>query len=466
MPGDRGSRRGAALAFATIVAGTGVARAEPPPVTAIDPAKVQGIERPAVEPGDAQRDIASALLFLPREMVRLMFLAGGVSAGLIRDEQVVPRVGELLSPSPGNVSLIPSLFLDTRRRTSVGAQMLASGRESGTRLAFGFGGVHDLLGEARVRFGFAKPIPFVLSIEGLSDTRSSLGYVGVGQEPEKDKRNIYLPGVAAREAHYYEQRVRGIASLGARVAPDWEIFISASMTKSRVENTPGDDTATISRIFRPGTVVGAPVYSARCPVMESPLPCPAESRIVYTELALRLDTRPTSARPSAGVLVEAYAGLARGTGDDPSQFYRIGGRAAGFFPVLRTTNILSPKIALDGMLVPGGAAEPPFTALTSQPDFRGLDNRIDRVSVVASLDYRYSIVRYLGARFFVDVAVVGPDFGAVFDAPKRVAVGFGLDVFSNAALLAQFTAAFSSEGARASLTFGVPEQFGDRQHRH
>jgi len=466
MPRDRGSRRGAALAFATIVAGGGAARAEPPPVTAIDPATVRGVERPAVQPGDPQRGIASAFLFLPREMVRLMFLAGGVSAGLIRDEQVVPRVGELLSPSPGNVSLIPSLFLDTRRRTSVGAQMLASGRESGTRLSFGFGGVHDLLGEARVRFGFARPIPFVVSIEGLSDTRSTLGYVGVGQEPEADKRNVFRAGVETREAHYYEQRVRGIASLGARVAPDWEIFISASMTKSRVEDTPTDDPATLSRVFRPGSVTGAPAYSKRCPAGSSPLPCPAESRIIYTELALRLDTRPTSARPSPGLLLEAYAGLARGTGDDPSQFYRMGGRAAAFFPVFRTTNILSPRIALDGMLVPGGAAEPPFTALTSQPDFRGLDNRIDRLSLVASLDYRYSIVRYLGARLFVDVAAVGPDIGALLDSHKRVAFGFGFDVFSNAALLAQLTAAFSTEGARASLTFGVPEFFGDRQHRH
>jgi hypothetical protein len=118
------------------------------------------------------------------------------------------------------------------------------------------------------------------------------------------------------------------------------------------------------------------------------------------------------------------------------------------------------------MYVPTGAPEPPFTALVSQPDFRGLDNRVDRLSIVASFDYRFSIMRYLGARLFVDFAVVGPDIGAAVDADKRVAGGFGVDVFSRSTELLQFMASFSSEGARAFLTFGIPTLFGDRQHRH
>lgn len=442
-----------------------LARAQPA-ATAIDPRVVQGIERPAAEEGDAQRSAASAALFIPREMVRLMFIAGGVSAGLVRDEQVVPRVGELLSPSPGNVSILPSLFLDTRRRTSVGVQMLASGRESGTRLSFGFGGVHDLLGEARVRFGFPRPIPFVVSLEGLADSRSTLDYLGVGQEPEKDARNTFRRDAAAREATYYEQRVRGIASIGARVAPDWEVFVSASLTKSRVEDSPGGGPNTISRVFAPGTVAGAPAFSPQCPQKEGASPCAVESRIVYTELALRLDTRPFKGRPSAGVLVETYAGIAVGIDAGATRFYRLGGRAALFASILRPTNILSPKIALDGMAVPGGSSEPPFTALTRQPDYRGIDNRIDRVSFVASLDYRFSVVRYVGARLFADVATIGPDFGAMLDAPKRVAGGFGIDVFSSSTELAQMLLSFSGDGVRASFSFGVPTLFGDRQHRH
>ena len=458
------ARTAAALAAATILGAPRGVRAEPP--TAVDPSRVSGVARRAIEEGDALRTFGAAALFIPREMVRLMFLAGGVTAGLVRDEQVVPRVGELLSPSPGNISVIPSLFIDTRRRTSAGAQVIASGKESGTRLSFGFGGIHDLLGEARARFGFAKPIPIVVSVDVLADSRSTLDYFGVGQQPDKDARNRFRRDALTREAVYSEQRVRGIASIGARIASDWEVFVSASMLKSRVDDTPGGGPSTISRVFSPGAVSGAPTLAPPCATRTSGVPCFSESRTFYSELALRLDTRVSPARPSAGVLVESYGGIAHGTGNDDTRFYRVGGRAALFVSILRPTNILSPRILLDGMVVPTGAPEPPFTALVSQPDFRGLDTRRDRVSLVASLDYRFSVVRYLGARLVVDVATVGPDVGSMLDVPVRVAGGFGVDVFSKSTELAQLIVSFSGEGARAYLTFGVPSLFGDRQHRY
>lgn len=457
-----GPRIGAAITCAAILGGPGAARAEPARALALDPARVQGIERAAVEEGDGLRDAAAALFFVPREMMRLAFLAGGVSAGLVRDEQVVPRVGELLSPSPGNLSVIPSLFVDTRRRASFGAQMIASGRESGTRLSFGFGGVHDVLGEARVRFGFARPLPIVLSVDVLADARSTLDYLGVGQEPKLDPRNVFRPDTLMRSAIYYEQRVRGIASVGARIATDWEVFVSASLLKSKVQDTPDGDLNSISRVFAAGTIPGAPVAGSGCGAST----CAATSRLLYGELALRLDTRISPARPSSGVLVEGYAGVAHGLGDDSSRFYRLGGRAALFVSIQRPTNILSPRLLIDGMVVAPGAPEPPFTALVSQPDFRGLDTRRDRVSLVASLDYRWSVMRYLGARLFVDVATVGPDFGAMLSAPKRIAGGFGFDVSSKSTELAQLVVSFSGEGARVLLTFGVPTLFGDRQHRY
>jgi hypothetical protein len=424
----------------------------------MDPARVQGIERPAVEEGDAQRSLAAGVFFVPREMVRLAFVTGGVTAGLIRDEQVVPRVGELLSPSPGNVSLFPSLFLDTRRRASVGATMIASGKESGTRLSFGFGGVHDLLGEARARFGFHRPLPLVLSFEALADERSTLDYLGLGQDPETDARNRFRSGAPTHQATYFETRARAIVSAGVRVGGDVEIFLSSGFTRSRVEDSPGGGPATITRVFDACTVAGAPAPRG-CGLLG------AESRLLYSELALRLDTRATTGRPSAGVLLEGYAGLAQGIGADADRFYRVGGRAALFASILRSTNILSPKLVLDGMVVPSGSPEPPFTALVGQPDYRGIDTRLDRLSLVASLDYRFSIVRYLGARVFLDMATVGPDIGTLLAAPKRFAGGFGFDVFSSATQLAEMTLSISRDGPSAFITFGVPSKFGDRQHR-
>jgi hypothetical protein len=437
----------------------------PPGERALDPGRVRGVSRPAIAPGDAQRTLASGLLFLPREMVELLFLASGTAASLIRDEQVVPRVEDLLSPRPGNISVFPTLFLDTRRRTSVGAQLLAAGYESATRLAFGFGGVHDLVGEARLHLGLPLPLPVALSLEGLADERSTLDYIGVGQEPDTDPRNRFRAGAATHDALYEEQRVRAIVGAGLRPTANTEILLSASFTRSRVEDTPGGGPSTLSRVFVPGSVPGAPGFGLpSCPDRAGVAACPEESRIVYAELALRLDTRPTVAKPSPGILVEGYGGYAFGTGDDPTRLVRLGGRAAIFVPVLRATNILSPRIILDGLATPGDA-QVPFTALTSQPDFRGIDDRIDRLSLVASLDYRWSVIEYVGARVFLDMATVGPDVGSMLNAPKRFAGGFGVDVYSGSTELAQMMVSLSSEGARAFFTFGVPPPFGDRQHR-
>jgi hypothetical protein len=438
---------------------------------------VRGIERPGLAPDDPGREAAAGVLFIPRELLKLMFLASGLTAGLIRDEQVVPRLAEMLSPRPGSYSVLPSLFLDTRRRASAGAELLGNSQWAAMRLAFGFGGVHDLVGEARLRIALPRPLPLVISIEGLADSRSTLDFLGVGQDPDTDPRNAFRQGAITHDALYFEERERAILTLGARLGDDFELFLSSSLLRSHVADTPDGGPATLSNVFQPGNVPGAPVppavppAGATCPPaaeVSTGLPsiasCPVDSRISYTELAVRFDTRASKSRPSPGVLVETYAGAAVGVGGDPTRFYRIGGRAAGFISILRRTNILSPKIVLDGTARPAGEILP-FTQLVGQPDFRGLDTRVDNLSLVASIDYRWSMIRYLGPRIFMDMASVGPDMGSIFKSAPRFAGGFGFDLFSDSTELAQAMMSFSTEGVRVLFTFGVPTQFGDRQHR-
>src|SRR5262245_6932886 len=86
---------GAALSL--LLSATETALGDAPP-RAADPAVVKGVVRPAREPGDGLREAASALLFIPRKTVEYLFLATGTAAGLVRDEQVVPRVEELVAP--------------------------------------------------------------------------------------------------------------------------------------------------------------------------------------------------------------------------------------------------------------------------------------------------------------------------------------------------------------------------------
>jgi hypothetical protein len=442
----RGSTATIGLALLALAA---PARGEPPAVVdAADPAVVQGIERPAVEPGDSGRDAAATLLFLPRKGVDLLFKASGAVAAVMRDQQIVPRVAELVDPPPGDVSVFPSLTLGAGQPPLVGAQMIASGGETTTRFSVGFGGVHDLLGEGRIHLTYPGQVPLVFRLEGLADARTGLPYLGLGQVPAEDPRNHFQGDAASHEADYWQRRSRLIGSLGVRPGDDVEVNFAMTLVQSDVTDAP-DDPETIDRVFVRGTVPGAPGIR----------------RTLYGEAALRLDTRPTSARPSGGVLMETYAGEGCGLAGDPSRFLRLGGRAALFLPILRPTNILSAALVVDGLATPSDAPVP-FTELVGQPDYRGSDTRRDYLSYVVSVDYRWEFLAFLGARVFVDVAAVGPDARHILEEPARVAVGFGLDVYTPSTTLGELSFAGSADGVNASLTFGVPSRFGDRLHRY
>ena len=434
------------------------------PEKVLEPQQVRGMFRTAVQPNRAWGDFVAALLFIPRKTVELIFLASGTAAGLVRDEQVVPRVEELLSPRSGEITLFPTLFLATRQRPSAGVHVLARRDPFAMSVALGIGGAYDYNGEARVRFALSRALPFAIDVEGLYDSRSGLQYLGLGQDPARDCRNRFVGTTTDPEcvgevrfrsagsdptALYMEQRARGIVSLGVRPGANFELFASSSFTNSHVTESPGSPLVALSSVFQPGDVVAAS----------------GSTHQFYSELALRYDTRLTSGRPSAGALLEGYTGLARGTGDDPSGFFRAGGRAALYLPVLRSYNIISPRLTIDG-LAPALDARVPFIDLVNQPDFRGFDTRRDYFSAMVSLDYRWSLMRYLAARIFVDAASVAPTPARIFEAPPRVAAGFGIDLFSDSALLGQLAFSFSGDGVRLLLSFGLPAGFGDRQHRY
>ncbi len=412
-----------------------------------DPKQVTGVERADRQPGDAARTVATGVLLLPRAAVELVFLATGSAASLIEEEQVVPRVHELLHPPKGEIHAFPTLFAETGSGFNVGARAIARADNLGATVRAGVGGAHDLVAESKLRLSFPKPLPFSLSLEAFHDERSSLGFLGVGQDPESDARNQFLASAPSRAATYRERRGRFIASAGTRILSDVELLASSSIARRHVLDPP-DDGDTLSEVFVAGSVPGSG----------------AVTHIVYSEIALRVDTRAARGTPASGVLLEGYLGQASGVLNTDTRFMRTGGRAGLFLPLLESSNILSPRIALDGLSDLGSSV--PFNELVRQPDFRGYDNRRDRVSMVASVDYRWAIARYLAARLFVDAATVAPELDALKLDNVRPAAGFGFDVFSRSSQLGSVRATFSPDGFLFSFGFGVSSGFGDRQHRN
>jgi hypothetical protein len=184
-------------------------------------------------------------------------------------------------------------------------------------------------------------------------------------------------------------------------------------------------------------------------------------------MAMRFDSRRYRGRPTPGALIEGYTGGAHSIGGDPVAFMRFGWRAAGFLPIYRRTNILSPRIVIDRLL-PLGRLPVPFNELPRQPEYRGFDTRRDLLSVVTSLDYSWQLVSFMGTRLFFDMATVSEGVqGLSLEQLKhlRFAGGAGIDFYTDTTLIAQIALSGSADGARLLLTVGAPEGFGDRQHR-
>jgi hypothetical protein len=412
----------------------------------LDAAQVTGVEQPVHYGNETARTVANALFWPARLMVDLIFLTTGTAGALLQDEQIVPRARDFFFTPGGELGVFPTVFAETGTSPNIGARMIASVEPYAATLRAGYGGDDENVVEGRMRLSLSIGVPAALSLEGLHDRRSGLGFLGLGQTPETDPRNQFRNGPAV--GSFRERRERLVAGFGLRPFGDFEVLLSSSLTQRYTDDPVDPDSApTIDQAFLPASIPGAF----------------RTTRIVYSELALRGDTRISRGNVATGFLLEGYAGIAHGISGDASGFGRMGFQTAAFLPFIRSSTVLSPKIVVDALVPTGGAI--PFTEFTGQPTFRGFDNRRDYVSAVASLDYRWYLVSFLDARLFLDVAEVAPSLGGLGLEHLRWATGFGFDLHTSTTELGRIAVAGSQEGAHLLFTLGVPAGFGDRQHR-
>jgi hypothetical protein len=413
---------------------------------------VTGIEEPERDDGDAARDFANVLLFVPRELFDLLFQGTSAAAGLIADEQLVPRYQRALGAPPGGaIYVFPTLFAETDAPLNVGARMITDTRYVATSTRFGFGGFDEFVLETRVLVKGGPDLPFAFSLEAFDEHQSEVEYHGLGIRPDLDDRNRFRAGTPYAVGLYREQHVRFLGSLGMRLADEFQFFLSASLARRRIFDANDAADQALGQVFEIDSV----------PLADN------STWLGYAEMAARFDSREFVGKPSPGVLCEAYSGGARSVTGEPVGFMRIGWRIGTFIPIYRRTNILSPRLVVDHV-VPLGGLDVPFPELPGQPDFRGFDTRRDRLSIVFGLDYSWELASFMGMRLFLDQATVAPGVSELSsDQIKNVrwAAGLGFDFFTDNAVLAQTALSFSPEGVRFLLSIGAPEGYGDRQHR-
>lgn len=407
---------------------------------------ITGIEEPASEPGDTAKDFGNAVLWLPRHITTFLYWGANAAIAVVDNLPVVPRVQDVFSAPGGKFFVLPTVA-ETGGAFSVGARLITNSEYVASSLRVGFGGLHSFELESRVALRFKSPFPYIFSFEALHERDNDEDYRGVGQVPEEDARNQFKGGRAGDSAPYFEQRTRWIGAFAVRPHKVFEAVVSGSLNTRAIQNA-RSTYPLLSNVFEEGTLPGAfEPYT-----------------VLYGEAAARVDTRPTRGRPSAGVLAEVYAGPGRTFQDQgEAQLVRYGGRVAGFIPIYRATNILSPQVVVDGV-TPVDAADIPFPELARQPDFRGIDDRRDQLSLVATTEYRWMFVGQVATRIFFDLALVARAWDELDFAELRWAAGMIFDLHSEQTQLGQLGFSAGPDGGRLLLTIGLSSGYGDRQH--
>ncbi len=162
-------------------------------------------------------------------------------------------------------------------------------------------------------------------------------------------------------------------------------------------------------------------------------------KTTYNELELRYDTRravsryESAATPGGGWLAGSYIGYAKGTGDDPSNYFRYGVDIQHFFRLARGPRTFALRAFFEG--VTGDYDEVPFVDLPRLGGavlLRGYDtDRFrDRALALFSAEYQWDLSQTLGAALFVDTGRVFGSFDDFDFEDYRLGYGFALQKHS------------------------------------
>jgi hypothetical protein len=442
----RGS--GARAALLAVLGWAGITRGAGPSDPPTEDPPVGGELRPASPPGQGGRLVLDGLLFLPRALIEGAVLASTATASFIEDQQIVPRVRDILGTEDGTLRWAPTFTVTSRFQPDVGARLMARVGPFSSMLRASVVNEDAFLSEGRLLRSLGERWRTQLFVEGFQQRNRYLSFSGLGPDPAHDLRNEFLAGQSGGSAMFQEERVRLILGASSRVSDDNELLFSSSLQVRHIED-PDGERRTLSRTFVPGSVAGAYDRSVR----------------VYTEGAVRRDTRAVRGPPADGYLIEAYAGASDDPRGDYAQAVHAGGRVAFFLPVVRKTSILNPGFTVD-TIGPFGGQGLPFREYLQAAGFRGSDGRVDRVAALGSLDYRWQLRSYVAARLFFDVTTVAPRFASLRPDHLAWALGGGLDLHSSTTELGRIGLAYSDSSIQFILSYGLSSRgFGDRQHR-
>lgn len=283
---------------------------------------------------------------------------------------------------------------------------------------------------------------FRLELGGNFDQRPTEPFYGIGNEgdlspPVRGQRNAYTDDTAIHSYfRYQEARINGLVDIAVR--RHFFVSVRGALTQLRYSH----DThifPSIDQIWDPATLTGFGTSTNR----------------LYGEAELRWDDRTpiTLWEPSTvharGTFAALYGGYSAALDDGDKNFFHYGLELQHYFRIGYGPRVII--LRYHGEVVTGTLDQVPITELPMLGGgwfLRGYDYARfrDRIAMVGTLQYMWSLTANSSAFIFTDVGRVWRNWDAFTLDDLHVGFGIGLEIYMPPSFLADVTLGSSSDG--------------------
>ena len=342
----------------------------------------------------------------------------------------------------GNIGVVPVATWATGLGFTAGAEVYDKdtfGEKERTTLEASWGGTYRLSLAATIDTG-RRLGPLRLGAAGYFDRHPNLPFYGIGNDSSESEAPAQpidaFNDPTAVHSFFRYQNARAGAFGDYRLSD--EFLITGRAEYAELKYTPSTSSPGIEDVYDPGTLVGFD----------------QTTRHVYAELELRWDTRRT-ADPYEPDAVHSLGSLAVVSGgyvhqfDNMSPFWHYRGDFQHYFRIGEGPRVLIGRLHGEG--VTGDVMDVPITELPylgGGTFLRGYTYARfrDRIALVGTVQYMWSLFPYASAFVFSDVGRVYRDWSDLTASGLHVGFGVGLSVYERDSFLADLTLGSSLDG--------------------
>ncbi len=381
-------------------------RRERPPTP---PEQARGwAEPPSTEPEDVYLFLPRLVLYPPNLVLKLVAIPIRGAAILIDRYYVIEHIKDILYNDARTAGVLPSFSYQSGYGLTYGLKAFHNdlfGNDEELDVAASYGGIL-LQGYGMSFIGDQiAHTPLWVEARASYEAKPALFFHGIGNEPVSDPSSGVAPREAAVATRYRENRAMGKLTVGTSIGDEGDrshVGVTGLFNHRNFGSERRDfPEPSIEEIYDTSQIPG---FDDGSDVLE------VTPTFVY-------DSRDNEATTSRGVYLDLFGGHTVPI-DSRADFWHYGAALATFINLYQGTRVLSVRGVLEA--VHGRDDEIPFADLIKlggPNSLRGyqLDRFRDKVSALATLEYRYPVHEMVSGELFLDVGRVGRGYTDIFN---------------------------------------------------